>query len=149
MIPCFFSSSKTGLVFCRISAQKSVVFPGVMRSKITRVTGPSVKFSCATSGSAPRIKRDSRKSTDVRRIAVLLCARSTPIVDWASGFLSQPHDLHHCDLFTPLQASSVWAHFPYALAARLADNEVLPRRRGLEQCVEFFQRGHCLSSFIA
>src|SRR5438876_1199801 len=97
MIPCFFSSSKTGLVFCRISAQKSVVFPGVMRSKITRVTGPSVKFSCATRGSAPRIKRDSRKSTDVRRIAVLLCARSTTIVDRESGFLSQPHDLHHCD----------------------------------------------------
>src|SRR5438132_6245214 len=44
---------------------------------------------------------------------------------------------------------SVWAHLPFALTARLADDEVLPGRGGLEKCVEFFQRRHCLASFVA
>src|SRR5207245_11754684 len=57
-----------------------------------------------------------------------------------------------CDPHTALKhtARNTASYFcNTTLAARLADHEVLPRRRGLEQCVEFFQRGHCLSSFIA
>src|SRR6266702_566884 len=69
MIPAFLKSSKTGFVFCRTSAQNSVVFPGLMRIRTTRETGPWVKFSCAISDDAPAIKRNAKRNRDILRIA--------------------------------------------------------------------------------